>query len=111
MALLPALVGAFAVSYSGMAASNAVWHLMFDHDVPALLMVVSGLVYGLGVGVLIPIFVFGTAARLIWPRAVSGRPAPRAVAAWLGLQILTLPLALGLTFAAYGLPWLLLTAR
>jgi hypothetical protein len=98
-----------------MAAINAVWRLIFSHDSADLFMVAGGIAYGLTVGVLVPIFVFGTAARLIWP-AASARTAPspsspRQVVGWVGLQILTLPISLGLTFVAYGLPWLFLGVK
>ena len=115
LAFLPALTGAVGVSYSGMAAVNAVWRHMFDHDSPGLLMVVGGIGYGLTIGLLMPLFVFGAAARMIWPvtatRTATGPSSLRRVVEWIGLQILTLPISLGLTFAAYGLPWMFLGAR
>jgi hypothetical protein len=64
-ALLPTLAGAVGVSYSGMAAINAIWHLVFHRDAPELFMALGGIAYGMAVGVLVPLFLFGTAARLI----------------------------------------------
>jgi len=114
-AFLPTLAGAVGVAYSGLAAINAVWHLVFNRDAPGLLMVLGGIVYGVSVGVLVPCFLFGVAARWTW-QLTSHRLAPplsRAssrtkVAGWIGLQLLTLPISLCLTFVAYGLPWLFL---
>ena len=112
LALVPALAGAVGVSYSGMAAVNAIWRLTFTHDSPGLFMVVGGMAYGLTVGVLVPLFLFGTAARLIWPsaarRLASHPSAVKKSAVGVVLQLLTLPISVCLTFAAYGLPWIFL---
>ena len=118
LALLPTLVGAVGVSYSGMAGINAVWRVVFNRDASGLLMVSGGIVYGMSVGVLVPCFLFGATARLIWQltshrfAAVLGRASsPTKLAGWIGLQLATIPISLCLTFAAYGLPWLFLGGR
>jgi hypothetical protein len=116
-AFVPTLVGAVGVSYSGMAGINAAWHLLFNRDAPGLLMVLGGIVYGGSVGVLLPCFLFGAAAHLMWQLTshrlapvLSRASLPAKAAGWMGLQLVTLPISLCLTFAAYGLPWLFLGA-
>jgi hypothetical protein len=113
-ALLPALAGAPGVSYSGMAAINGAWHLMFNRDAPELCIAPGGIVYGMTAGVLVPLFLFGTAARLLWWPFATPRTAPqpsswKKVAVWVWLQLLTLPISLCFAFAAGMLPWAFLS--
>lgn len=74
-ALGPALVGSFAVSYSGMAAFNALWPLLFGRESSGILMVFGGILYGAVFGALFPCLLFGAVAHFVW-RLTSGRLAP-----------------------------------
>lgn len=81
-------------------------------------MVLGGVLYGLSFGVLLPCLLLGAAGHLTWQLA-SHRLAPllskassvTRVTLWIGLQIMTVPISLWLTFVAYVLPWLFLGGR
>ena len=66
LAFLPTLIGAAGVSYSGMAAMNAIWRLFVDGDAPGVLMVLVGFLYSATIGVVLPCLLYGAAACLTW---------------------------------------------
>jgi hypothetical protein len=114
-AVLPALVGAAGVSYSGMAAFGALWRLCGHGEPPGLFIVLGGVLYGAIVGVFAPCLLFGASAWLLW-RLASTQLAPLLrrvlspgkVAVWVCVQVATAPISMVLSFSAYGLPWLFL---
>jgi hypothetical protein len=74
-ALLPTVAGALGVAYSGVQGISAIWNLVSDRDPPELPILLGGILYGIGLGVLLPYLLFGVAAHLMWQK-MSDRHAP-----------------------------------